>query len=168
MGIPGRFRDPIAFVEATAFGAFGVVAASLGPWEWLAWPAGPVIFVVVLLVSARPRPASPKPPEDIIGIVRYWAGQLTDDDPVRPQADRVVDVAGAIEALTLQCELMVAKIDDAVDQRKVRENLRMITDYVSKRVNPDVDAPRRAPEWNALERYLQITQDELEGLLHRP
>lgn len=169
MGIPGWFRDPVALVEATAFGAVGVVAALLGPWAWLALPAGPVIFVVVLAVSARPRQASSKPPKVITRIVRDWAWQLTDDDPVRAHADRVVDVAGAIEALILQCELMVAKIEDAAERRTARENLRTITDFVSRWVDPDVgDAPRRAPEWNALERNLQTAQRELDGLLHRP
>jgi hypothetical protein len=168
MGIPGRFRDGVALVEATAFGAVGVVAAVLGPWPWLAPAVGPVIFIVVLLVSARPRQVSSRSPQDITGIVGDWARQM-DDDAVRADAERVVDLADAVEALIFRCERMIANIEDAAEQRTVRVSLHEITNYLSRRVAPDgVDPPRQAKDWDRLEDRLQTAQRELDELLNRP
>ena len=187
MGIPGRFREPLALAEASAFGVAGVVAALLGPRPWLAAGAGPLIAVVVLVIATWPsRGPDVKPQHDIAELVHQWADELKDDDPARAHAHYAVELADSIKDLTSQCERGIVHIDDdspqeaasaqeaARKQEAARDRLRKINDYVTMSVDTYTDtrsASVKAAEWSTLVRRLQTArgwlQDELDRLPRR-
>jgi membrane protein implicated in regulation of membrane protease activity len=167
MEIPVRFREPVALAEASAFGVAGVLVALLGPWPWLAAVAGPLIAVVVLVISTwrRRGPELPELDRDIAELVHQWANKLKDGDPARAHADEAVKLADGIEDLILQWKLRIVHIDDVSAQEAARVSLRTITDFVTRSVDRYTDmssAPVRAAEWSALVRHLRTAHKALE------
>jgi hypothetical protein len=172
-GIPGRFREPVALVEASAFGVAGVVIALLGPWPWLALPAGLLIALVVLMIATwRPRaPKAPEPEKNLRALVHRWANQLADDDPARSHADEAVRLVDDIEELTMSCERRIAHLDGSAKDA-AKDSLGKVTDFIAQSVvtyTGTNSAPVRATEWSALARRLyrghQSLQEEFDSLV---
>jgi hypothetical protein len=177
MGVPERFRDPIAFGEALLFGLGGVVVALLGPWPGLT-AVGPLIAVVVFVISTRPasipppppRPPPPPPPQNlelrhVAALVSEWASRLGPDDPSHANADEAVSLADGAEALELRYRGQIAATGNTSKKEEATSRLREITEFVTSRVGPSGDGPGTPVEWDKLVERLRTAVKELETAL---
>jgi hypothetical protein len=166
-----RRREPVALIEASALGVAGVIAALIGPWPWLAAVAGPLIFLVVLVIATwRGLPRKTAPPEqNVAALVHRWANQLADDHPAHAHADQATQLVDEVADLILRCERGIAQLDGPA-RDKATESLGRITNFVATSVNIYTSAdtaPGRAPEWITLAKRLQDARKNLQEDLAR-
>jgi len=160
-----RFREPVALTEAAVFAVAGGIAALVGPWNWLALAAAPVIFLVVLVIATWPKRGRkrPAPERDVPSLVQRWAGQVADHDPARSHANTARQLADGIDHLILRCERTIAHLDGPARQ-SAEAGLTAVTDYLARSVDTYTatkSAPTRSADWRALADRLKTAHKSL-------
>jgi hypothetical protein len=182
MRAPDRFRDPTALVEACVFGVAGTAVALMWPWPSLAAVAGPLIFVLVLVIATWPRrpPPSPPPPpppppppaESVTAaqaaaeLVGEWERNLPDGSPARADAGKVIDLADDLVHLILRCRREIGRLGEGVASRVAADKLTTLTSHFTAYVNTS-RPPREQADWKELEDYFEWITVELRELLEQ-